>query len=242
MNARANVAKTDPARMLDATARAEHISIEAEDANEPAPKPNLGKVLCAYVLASPLRGYRTELAILDNYFISVRAARPDAGHVQYVVDLRFANPRPVRVRHIAWGWLLLTTLIAAGAAFAFWRASTAPEFWTGFSAYRGCAALAIAGTAFIGFLRGTTEALVFTSRHGAAPLVRVIGGIGSARAGKSFFIALIKAINAAKLARSQPKAQWLRDEMREHHRLRELGALSQAEYEASKAQILGEHG
>ena len=63
--------------------------------------------------------------------------------------------------------------------------------------------------------------------HGDATLVSVTGGIGSARAGKKFFVELIKSINAAKLARPQAKQQLLRDEMREHHRLRELGVLSE---------------
>ena len=69
----------------------------------------------------------------------------------------------------------------------------------------------------------------------------VTGGIGSARDGKSFFVELIKDINAAKAARPQERPQFLRDEMREHHRLREIGALSEEDYEASKARILRAH-
>jgi hypothetical protein len=69
----------------------------------------------------------------------------------------------------------------------------------------------------------------------------VTGGIGSARDGKRFFVALMKDINTAKAARPQEKPQFLRDEMREHHRLRELGVLSEEEYEQSKARILAEH-
>ncbi len=42
-------------------------------------------------------------------------------------------------------------------------------------------------------------------------------------------------------SRSQPKQHFLCDSMREHHRLRELGVLSQSEYEQSKAHILAQH-
>lgn len=52
---------------------------------------------------------------------------------------------------------------------------------------------------------------------------------------------MIKNINAAKLARPQPKPQWFRDEMREHHRLRELKVLSEEAYEMSKRKILAAH-
>ena len=90
-------------------------------------------------------------------------------------------------------------------------------------------------------VRGTSESLSFTSVHGGATLVTVSGGLGSTKAGKSFFVSMIKDIAAAKAARPQQKQQWLRDEMREHHRLRELGVLSLADYEASKARILKAH-
>ena len=90
-------------------------------------------------------------------------------------------------------------------------------------------------------IRHTTEALNFTSVHGGASFVSVLGGIGSAKQGRSFFVSLIKEISAAKAARRQAKQELLRDEMREHHRLRELGVLSEADYEASKARILKAH-
>jgi hypothetical protein len=91
------------------------------------------------------------------------------------------------------------------------------------------------------FLRRTTESLEFTSVHGGVTLVSVTGAIGSARDGKKFFIELIKSIGAAKIARPQPPQQFLRDEMREHHRLREIGALTEAQYETSKSRILASH-
>jgi hypothetical protein len=100
--------------------------------------------------------------------------------------------------------------------------------------------MAAAGATLM-FLRRTVESLEFVSMHGGATLVSVMGGIGSARAGKRFFIELIKSINAAKAARPQDRPQFLRDEMREHHRLRELGVISQEQYEQGKARILASH-
>jgi hypothetical protein len=68
-----------------------------------------------------------------------------------------------------------------------------------------------------------------------------MGGIGSTREGKQFFIELIKSINAARLERGQPKQEFLCDTLREHHRLWQLGVLSEREYERSKARILAQH-
>jgi hypothetical protein len=103
------------------------------------------------------------------------------------------------------------------------------------------AALLAAIVAALMFLRRTTESLEFTSVHGGVTLVSVTGAIGSAREGKKFFVELIKSIHAAKAARPQPPPLFLRDEMREHHRLRELGVLSEEQYAECKSRILASH-
>src|SRR5690606_37770889 len=104
----------------------------------------------------------------------------------------------------------------------------------------GIALLTALSAVWLG-MRATSESLNFKSVHGGATLVSIAGALGSTKQGKAFFVAMIKEIAAAKAARPQNKQQWLRDEMREHHRLRELGVLSEAEYEASKARILRAH-
>ena len=240
MAARAEQVPTDSRAVV--IARAEHIHIEAEPGTVAAPTPHrLRKVRKSYVLKSRLRGCETELAILEDHYVTVRAVRPDAQARKYEFDLRFANPKPVRVRSISWFWLLLAgalILLAAGGLWATW--SDAGR-WSSPIFLSALVTLLAAGGAAIMFLRRTVESLEFVSAHGGATLVSVVGGIGSARAGKHFFIDLIKSINAAKTARPQERPQFLRDEMREHHRLRELGVLSDLQYEQSKARILASH-
>jgi hypothetical protein len=224
--------------------RAEHISIEGE------PDPDLhvapGRqphriTRQSYTLASRLRGCTTELAILEGWYLGVRCVRPDQAPSKYQVDLRFANPKPVRVRHISWTWLTVSLGLALLGGGALMRAWTLNAALLSTVLLGGAIAMCVSLCALFLFLRRTTESLEFHSVHGGATLVSVTGGVGSARGGKKFFVELIKAINAAKLARPQEKAQFLRDEMREHHRLRELGVLTDQQYEQSKARILAEH-
>lgn len=241
MNARAETVDT-AARMP--IARAEHISIEAapDESSSPARRAR-GKIRATYSLKSTLRGCETELALLEDHFLSVRAVRPEGGlPKKYDVDLRFANPKPVRVREISWTWLIVTIgliALASGTIVSVWSTTANPWDRPGFIA--ALVTLLVSAGTFLLFLRRTTESLVFRSVHGQATLVSVTGGIGSARSGKLFFVELIKDINVAKTVRLQEKPQFLRDEMREHHRLRELGVLSEEEYETSKARILGAH-
>ena len=223
-------------------ARGEHIHIEAEPGSVAAPTPHrLRKVRTSYVLKSRLRGCETEVSILEDHYVTVRTVRPDAQARKYEFDLRFANPKPLRVRSISWFWLTLAGSMIALAAGGLWATWTDAGRWSNAIFLTALVTLFASGGALIMFLRRTVESLEFISMHGGATLVSVVGGIGSARAGKRFFIDLIKSINAAKAARPQDRPQFLRDEMREHHRLRELGVLTDQQYEQSKARILSSH-
>jgi hypothetical protein len=238
--ARAEQIPTDSRAIV--IARGEHIHIEAEPGSVDAPPAHrLRKVRTSYLLKSTLRGCETEVSILEDHFITVRTVRPDAEPRKYEVDLRFANPKPVRVRSVSWFWFTLAScmaLLAAGGLLGTWADAGR---WSSPIFLAALVTLIASGGATIMFLRRTVESLEFVSMHGGATLVSVVGGIGSARAGKRFFIELIKSINAAKAARAQERPQLLRDEMREHHRLRELGVLTEQQYQQSKARILASH-
>jgi hypothetical protein len=87
----------------------------------------------------------------------------------------------------------------------------------------------------------TTETVILTSTYGVARLLEFTGGLGTFRAARPFLSKLAAHIRLASGARRRTKAEHLRDEMREHLRLRELGALSEGDYEVSKARILAQH-
>lgn len=228
----------------ESAARAEHISLESSgDESLAAPKQRpRRKVRFRYTLYSRLRGCATELDLLEDHFLSVRAVRPDCEPKKYEFDLRFVNAKPVIVRQIAWFWLTIAISLAAlsaGGLWLLWPAAIAG--WIAPAPLTAMAALLAAVGAVFMFLRRTTESLEFISVHGEVTLVSVMGAIGSALDGKKFFVELIKSIHAAKAARPQKPPQFLRDEMREHHRLHEVGALTDDQYEACKTRILASH-
>jgi len=240
VNARAS-AITSPLVQTGAIARAEHISIEAESDTPVSTRPPHRKAKAKYVLASGLRHCSTELTLLEDQYLQVHTQRRGREPKKYSIDLRFLNSQPTRVRHIAWVWWLSSVALLLGTGAALWIAFASHAVFSHPGFIIACiTGVAAVSTTILG-LRDTTESLNFTSAHGQATLVNVLGGMGSTKAGKSFFVAMIKEIAAAKAARAQPKQQLLRDEMREHHRLRELGVLTEAEYEASKARILKAH-
>jgi hypothetical protein len=222
------------------SARAEHVSIESDPHSFPA-VPSQQRMRLKYQLASALRGCSTEIAILEDHYLSVRSQRLGTPPLKYVFDLRFVRAKPARVRSVAWTWIVASVFAAAMTGAAAWLATQSPTPWTSPAFFGAVASLIAAGTAVLFALRQTSESLQFLSVHGEAPLVSIMGGVGSTKSGKRFFIEMIKSINFAKAARPQLAAHFLRDEMREHHRLHELKVLSDEQYAASKTRILQAH-
>src|SRR6185437_8927382 len=89
----------------------------------------------------------------------------------------------------------------------------------------------------------TTETISLFSTDGAVRLLQFTGGFGTLRGNRRRrFISKIAAhVQLAAAARRNTKAAHLRDAMREHLRLKELGVLGEPAYESAKARILGIH-
>ncbi len=73
-------------------------------------------------------------------------------------------------------------------------------------------------------------------------LALISGNLGCSRSLESFMAELGRRSEAARSQVAQSKQQFLRDEMREHHRLWSEGVLPDAVYDASKRRILQAHG
>lgn len=223
--------------------RAEHISLEADSADaRPAPR-GPHRVRARLHWRNALRGIEAQFELADDHFLSVRYLQPRRGAKRYTVNLRFCQAKPSRSRHVAWV-LLGVTLALVGATAALLALLLQDGFiplsrdlLAGMAIAVFSAALASAALA----LHRTTESLEFTSLHGAVPLIRITGGLGSGRRIKAFCVELIKSINLAHAQFDRNAPTSLRDAMREHHRLRTAGALSETEYAACKHRILAAH-
>jgi hypothetical protein len=222
-----------------ADARVENIVLDGELETATAPDPQQHRnTVHSYRLACSPTGSFTALSILEGHYLGVYAPGPRKEPVKYQFDMRFAEPTPIRVRRLPWFWLLIAAFFAAFGSGALHAALLARNFP---GLVGGVVAMAISIAAVYVALRRTTESLQFRSVHGLAALVSVTGGFGSARRHRNVFAVLTRNVHAAKNARPQEQPQFLRDEMREHHRLRQMGVLSEKDYEASKARILAAH-
>jgi hypothetical protein len=156
-----------------------------------------------------------------------------------VLDLRFADSSLASSRHFASRWLLAALALVALAGVIAFRIGTsaAPAGWLA-----ACGIVSVAAVAAVVVcIYRTTETISMYSAHVRARLFEFTSGLGAKRAFEPFANKLAVHVKFASAARRPLKSEHLRDEMREHFRLREYGLLSVEEYEASKARILAEH-
>jgi len=190
---------------------------------------------------SRLRRRVLQLEIIDYYFISVRS-RSGSNLLEYVLDLRIVE-WPRLSRYISWRWiqasLVSTVLLALGV---WWRIHFPTVSWWLHHWLPVCGTLTViwAATTFVAAYR-TTETVTLESIYGEAKLLEFTGGLGTFHRLRGFLAKLEAHIRLASKARRRTKTEHLRDEMREHQRLKEIGVLSTMDYEESKARILKEH-
>jgi hypothetical protein len=220
----------------------EHITLDSEADAGAAPKDSAHRALLRrYAIPGHAGGAGTVLSLMEGHFLEVHAVGTRGESRCYQFDLRFADPLPVRLRRIPWAWMAVATCLAAAGLVALALAWPAFVSALGLGLTFGLVTMALGAVGIFVVLRWTRESLQFRSVHGRAVLASVTAQLGGTRHHQGVFAELSRAIAAARLARPQEKPHFLRDEMREHHRLRQLGVLSEQEYEACKAAILAAH-
>ena len=217
---------------------AEYILLESEFRNVPdlrAPR----KVHARVAFRSRLRRRVVELEIIDYYYLSVRSHSRSAT-LEYVLDLRFVGTPRVS-RHISWRWITASLLLTSVACAMVRFGPATPQWWQRY----GVTVLAVVtggwAVATLVAVYRTTETVRLFSTDGAARLLECTGGLGTLRRLRRFMAKVAAHVRLAGTDRRSTKAAHLRDAMREHARLRELGVLCEPEYESAKARILGRH-
>jgi hypothetical protein len=220
---------------------AEHILLESDERNVPELR-RARKIHARLRLGGRLRRRSIELALFDFYYLSVQTGRRGRPVSKYVVDLRFADPRFRLTRHIARRWMSASAVLATLTIAVAWHIGSSSAAWWRhdwlpvFGALFGLAACAVLVS-----LYRTTRTLTLFSVNGQARLLELTGGVGTFGAIGRFTRTLAAHVKLSIARRRTTRGAHLRDEMREHLRLKEAGVLSELEYEMSKRRILAKH-
>jgi len=219
----------------------EHILLESDEREVPALR-TARTVHARLRIRNRVRRRTIELTLIDYFYLSVRTCRSSGAVSQYVLDLRFVDPAPQLSRHTPWRWMTTTAVLSGLTGAVAWRISSSSTLWWQhdwlpiFGALLGLTACA----ALVSVYR-TTDTLTLFSVCGRARLLRLTGHLDTVAAIRCFSQQLTAHLRIATARRRSSRAEHLRDEMREHFRLKDAGVLSSDEYELSKGRILRRH-
>jgi len=211
--------------------QAEHICLEDDgDAGETVSTPRSAQYRLALKRAS--HGTEQTLTLYDDGTVSIEERnRKNSRH--YWLHTRFLDACPEVTRHIARRAFITSGITAAlGLSLL-----TLPVSLGGLDTWRLTAGILLATTSLFALLLAiyrTGDTLRFASRHGRVPVLTIRGGIRCQRRCAQLMQKLVEASEATRPG----DTHLLRDEMRDHHRLKLDGIIDEADYEAAKLRIL----
>jgi hypothetical protein len=214
----------------------EHVCLSVEEPEEVRPNFMPGAVMVELDQSTPRLVRR--LAIFDRTFLSVQTGRRGATPQKHWLNLVFLDPRPVRVLDRRWWGVCGAFALLSSALLALaWHADADQ------GAYWAMAVASVAALLFsIGIaLRRSCDRLQFHTRHGRVPALTLYRLRPDRQCARRFAATLEETIRRSAANRATPRAQQLREEMREHRRLFEAGVLGTEDFEAAKARILRAH-
>jgi hypothetical protein len=215
--------------------RTEHIliSTDEEDDDTSQTQPRIPQQRFAIKNAAHAR--ETEMTLFEGGWLSVREHRRNTPGVAQLLNLRYLDHEPMISRYVAKRSLYATIAFAvlglAAGALAY--ASVLP----GVMAAASTLLLFGSAFAFAACAYRTQKRVVFYTKHGRAPVLNLLGTIGSFRALRKVVPEISRAIRES-AKRSDKHEEDLRSEMREHYRLRESGIIDQDTCSASTQRIL----
>jgi hypothetical protein len=212
------------AEFLEA-ATAEHILIEGDELEtEVAPHPPRVPQQ-RFLIKNRSHALETELTLFDGGWVSVRQHRRSRPGEAQLIHLQHLDPKPEITRYVARRSMQLTIGLGAlgigsGVLVYFSQLLTVTVPAT-------IALLFASGVAFATCAYRTQKRVTFFTRHGRAPIIALLGTIGSFRDLRRIVPELSSAIEDAAETGPKEPAKRLRSEMREHYRLREAGIITE---------------
>lgn len=218
----------------------ELIYLSSEDAEDDSSAWDERGVLRSLEQDHPHVAGHQRLSVVEGNLIRVERRRGKESQ-RFYVQPGFLDPTPERETHLRAGQMGVAGAAVMLAGMLIWQ----DGFGLVQTAVQLAGALTAIGLVGVGAgwlaLRGYGRSIVFRTKHGRAPVIRLAEGIPDDVQCRHFMAALNIAADRARGRLPSDKERFLVEELKEHRRLAETGGLDPAAYEAAKAQILRRH-
>ena len=185
-------------------------------------------------------GKRAELILYEEGYLRVREWQRKKRVRDYLLSLRFmgtdtivTRKLPMRVLHVAAGFAGFGALCSLVA----WLTT-----WDGFFVPAAVAGFVGAVMSSMLFLYLAHEKTMFSTASGGAVALTLLGTADSFKRCRAMIPLIQDAIEEAQAKNVQNRSDYLRQEMREHYRLREFGVIDHDVCSEATRKILSEFG
>jgi len=216
----------------------EHIYIEDElGGSVEEPKTVSSKLR----IQNRVKGILTELTFYREGFLRIRTGTPRKMLRNYVLELRFINPAPVRRRKLATRCLWFS-VGAAVVAMASWVLLPMTSM-AGYSFTVTTLLATLATICLLVFVHRSEETYVFYTAIGKTEVLSLTASFGCLRLCRKAVQAIRGAVNGAQgNPASRQDIRYLKAEMQAHYRLAETGIISREACSEGTALILARFG
>lgn len=197
------------------------------------------KVDFEFVQVSKLRGIYRKLTVFNGNYCYEEIKNRHKRQYKYRINLSYLNPRPFRMRFIAWKWLFATLgLIVIGALLIYttWFAN-----WIEPSTYFLIFLVVEVSAALIClllFMHKTYDRIIFRSQYGRVKFIELLNRNPDKKTFRKFIGRFILQIKKAQTAKGYSQSDFLSQELVELRRLKDETVISEERYNKAKTLIL----
>ena len=215
----------------------EHILISG-DGTDSADEPTaVGK---QFNVSNRVRGLHTEFTFFDEGFLKVRESRKNKVGKDYLLELRFLNPKPTVIqRFVTESFWAASSM--GGAALIAWLLTT----FTSLDTYTFPASIVLSTGALVALLLGiyqSGEKILFCTASGNVPVLMLLSNFGCFHQTRAVVPQISDAIGKAIRKNTLEEEPYLRAEMQDHYRLRNEGVISPKACQTASSRILSRFG
>ena len=215
----------------------EHIMMGGDD-SDPADEPTVvGK---QQTVSNRVRGLQTEFTFFNEGFLKIREYKRKKQAKDYMLELRFVNPKPTVIKRFVTEsfWVALGM---GGAAAISWLLTK----FTSLDAYTFPASIVLSTGAVVALLLcvyQSGEKILFCTASGNVPVLMMLTNFGCFRSSRKAVSEISSAIGKAISRNTLEEEPYLRAEMQDHYRLRNIGVISPKACQVGTSRILGRFG
>ena len=181
------------------------------------------------------RGMHRKLTIFNNAQCYQSIQNKHRRKYKFRLDLGYLDPRPFRLRHIAWKWLyasLCLWVLAAVTIFMGWLDSSSIPSMGIFTAI-----LLLAAMTLLAFFYRSHDTVYFRSQFGKIRLFELANNNPDKESFRGFVNQIVVQINKSKVAKEMNQSQLLASELKELRRPKDENIVPDDSYEKAKALI-----